>query len=59
MPRFPGQFPYPKQGNSFEQGKRHAHDQADLPRGLYLYSPNGKRWLITVSNAGSITVTAA
>jgi hypothetical protein len=26
---------------------------------LYLYSPNGSRWSISVSNAGAIVVTAA
>lgn len=59
MPNLPQQFPYPKKDNAFDRGKRHTHDFADLPRGLYLYSPNGKRWLVSISNAGSITVTAA
>lgn len=38
--------------------KRQADVEITLPQRLILRSPNGNRWVISVSNAGAMVVTA-
>lgn len=55
---------FESQRNAFiEQADQQSHKKAVdleivLPQRLILRSPNGSRWVISVSNAGAIVVTA-